>query len=209
MAEWVYLWLTALTWLTEAGISPWGPKQVFQSWVPLLGSAGHSSFAFFFVYWYPCPNSLSAITWLWPVALQGWEMRNHLTIFHFQMSSSSILKYFCTPSAELGDWNRDGVPWFIYLILPKTVMKEDKDCKLLSYQQICCWTETSPWTEGRSLQSPLLTITLLTTSYVGTKQPSTADPWSRVERPPLLDLYHVKLKTYLFFLSLLGGGVSF
>lgn len=54
----IYLWLRALVWLREAGISPQGPTQVLDSWVPLLGIVCQSSFAFYFVYWSPCPNSL-------------------------------------------------------------------------------------------------------------------------------------------------------
>lgn len=143
---WIYLWLRALAWLREAGISPSGTKRVLHSWVPLLGIVCHSSICILYCLLTPPPKFLRPGSDQLLSKAEKWEAT-------WDISSFNTLRYFCSPSDELGDWNRDEVLWFIHLILLRTVIRKDKGSKFFYLQQSCCWGEPSPWKDGSS-QTP-------------------------------------------------------
>lgn len=132
---WIYLWLSALARLREAEISPSGPKQVLHSWVPLLGIVCHSSICILFCLLTPLAKFLRPGSDQLLSKAEKWEATGDI-------SSFNILRYFCSPSDELVDWNRDEVLWFLlkllklHLILLRTVVRKDKDSEFFTYNRL-------------------------------------------------------------------------
>lgn len=128
--------------------------------VPLLGIVYHSSCPFCLLI--PLSKFLrSGSDQLLPKA-EKWEAPWDISYF-------SILRCLCSPSAEIGDWNRDEVLWFIQLILLRTVMGKDKDSKFFTYSRFAVGESQVP-EKMEVYRHHILQCPLLTNSYVGTKQ---------------------------------------